>query len=102
MSVLSSPSWSGRVAVAAELAALAFLAAFAAGVSLTAFMHLFDPVHWGLWVSPRMVLFGVVDDPSVAQEVLGERIYAVAALVTVLCGLAGRELWQSLRARLRG
>lgn len=63
-------------------------------------MRLFDPEHWGLWSSPTMLLFGVVDDPTQARELLGDRIYAVAALVVVLSFLAGRQLLQSATRRI--
>ncbi len=85
-----------------ELTLAATLIILAAGISLTAVMRHFDPVHWGLWVSPQMFLFGVVDDPTQAHEVLGDRIYSIAALVVLLSALATRESWQVARAHLLG
>ena len=40
-----------------------------------------------------MFLFGVVENPNVAQKVLGDRIYPVAALVILLGFMAAKEAW---------
>ena len=84
-----------------EIVFASVLLVIAAGVSLTAFMRLFDPVHWGLWVSPRMFLFGVVEDPNVAHEVLGDKIYPVAALVIFLGFMAAKEAWAFAQLHFR-
>jgi hypothetical protein len=76
-----------------EIAVAGGALSIAAGVSLTALMRLFDPSHWGLWVSPRIFMIGVIDDPNAAQEVLGSRIYPIALLVTFLGAMAAREAW---------
>ena len=83
-----------------EIGFAGVLVVLAAGVGLTAIMRLFDPMHWGLWVSPRMFLFGVIDDPSEAREVLGWKIYVVAPLFVFLAFMAVKESWVSGRFRV--
>jgi hypothetical protein len=90
------------VAAAAAFTSVLLLGLFAAGVILTAVMHFLDPVHWGLWVSERMLLIGHVDDPSVARELLGAGIYPFAVGSLIVCWIAGRAaLLGSLRVVAR-
>jgi hypothetical protein len=90
------------VAAAAAFTSVLLLGLFAAGVILTAVMHFLDPVHWGLWVSKRMLLIGHVDDPSVARELLGAGIYPFAVGSLIVCWIAGRAaLLGSLRVVAR-
>jgi hypothetical protein len=90
------------VAAAAAFTSVLLLGLFAAGVILTAVMHFLDPVHWGLWVSERMLLIGHVDDPSVARELLGAGIYPFAVGSVIVCWIAGRAaLLGSLRVVAR-
>jgi len=65
----------------------------AACVSLTALMRFFDPSHWGLWMSPRIFMIGVIDDPNAAQEMLGAQIYPIALLVAFLGAMVAKEAW---------
>jgi len=91
-----------NVAAAAAFTSVLLLGLFAAGVLLTAVMRFLDPVHWGVWVSSRMLLIGHVDDPSVARELLGAGIYPFAVVSLIVCWVAGRAaLLGSLRAVAR-
>lgn len=85
-----------------EYAVAGVLVVLAGGVSLTALMRLFDPVHWGFWVSPTILGFGVVDNPNQAREILGNGIHGLAVLSLLLCSLAGHRLVLSARRRLAG
>lgn len=78
----------GEIAVAGAALSLA------AAVSLTALMRVFDPIHWGFWVSPSGFMLGVIDNPNAAQEVLGSRIYPIAMLVAFLCVMVAAEAWK--------
>jgi hypothetical protein len=77
-----------------EIAVAGAALSLAAVASLTAFMRVFDPIHWGLWVSPSSFMLGVIDNPNAAQELLGSRIYPIAMLVAFLCVMAAAEAWK--------
>ncbi|WP_340648241.1 DUF1700 domain-containing protein [Pseudoxanthomonas winnipegensis] len=71
---------------------------FAIVIVLTVVMRLLDPVHWGLWLTARSLILGVVDDPSEGRELLGAWLYAWAVLGIVVCWAVGRTvLLASLR-----
>lgn len=77
------------VAAAAALLTISLLCVFTGGVVLTAIMRFADPIHWGLWLAPGMLLFGRVDDPS-ATELLGAWIYPVAIVIALISWAVGR------------
>jgi hypothetical protein len=85
-----------------EFGIAGFLVALAAALALTAGMRWIDPAHWGLWVSPRMFLIGVVDHPGEGRELLGHSIYLLAFTLVPLCGLAARELYRAARQHISG
>lgn len=88
---MRSASYSKLMHETAKLALPAAISILAAGIVLTALMRYFDPLHWGLWIAPEMLLLGRVADPGQAHEVLGDRIYTIAALVVLIAGLAAQE-----------
>ena len=86
--------WLNRSAAAAfALIVVSCLGIFAAGVTLTALMRFFDPVHWGLWLSSHFLLFGHVESAGEGRELLGAWIYPVAVLSLFGC-------WMGCRATL--
>lgn len=82
----------------AELAVWAVLVALAVCIVLTAVMRHFDALHWGLWVSAAGLQLGSVDDPTQARELLGDRIYPIAALTVLVGAFAIQESWQRAQA----
>lgn len=59
---------------ASQLSFAVLIGILALGVSVTALMHAVDPEHFGLWVSQTMFVFGGLEDPTLAREVLGDKI----------------------------
>jgi hypothetical protein len=84
-----------------ELALAGTAAAIAASASLAGFMKLLHPDHWRLWVAPRMRMWGVLDDPTIANELLGSRVYLVALLASFLGAMAAKEAWGYAQGHFR-
>lgn len=61
-------------AIAAAIA-LFFLWSFVVSVAGVAVWEITDPEHTGLWVSDRVFFIGKIDDPSIANDVLGVWIF---------------------------
>ncbi len=78
-----------------QLSFAVLIGILALGVSVTALMHAVDPEHFGLWVSQTMFLFGGLEDPTQAREVLGDKIYLYAAAAALIAIPTIRELSQT-------
>lgn len=66
------------------------VAGLAGGAALAAVWKLFDPVHVGLWLSPRFFFIGQIDDPSTGRELLGLWLYPFTCVVLVLAWIICR------------
>jgi len=99
--LLARPRFAGLLAAIARrahkslVAALAFFAvlilgSLALGVLITAVWEIFDPARAGLWIGPDRFNFGVIDDPTLGQELLGPWIIPVALVIAGLCWILGR------------
>ena len=74
----------------AALTALILLSMSALVMAALTIMKLIDPTHVGLWISEKQKFLGIIDNPSLAREVLGNWVYPLAAAVIAFGWLAGR------------
>ena len=59
---------------------------------LTAIVKIQDPVHAGLWTGPGQLFLGIIDHPGASRELLGNWIFALAALSVAVAWLASRSV----------
>jgi uncharacterized membrane protein len=79
------------------VAAIAFfivigLGTVAFAAVLTAIVKILDPIHAGLWLGKTQFFLGVIANPGVSRELLGNWIYPFAALGVAISWLAGRAV----------
>lgn len=93
-----------RIASSARAAwtALLLILLWAPGLALagTAIVKLRHPEIAGLWVGPRRLFVGTIDDPTLARELLGFWIFPVAVVALVAAWILTRRLLAAAVRRL--
>lgn len=98
MNALNSNRRTDFIIGVSQLGFAVLIGILALGVSVTALMHAVNPEHFGLWVSQTMFVFGGLEDPTLAREVLGDKIYLYAAAGALI---AIPTIWELSQAALK-
>ncbi|MBC3930433.1 hypothetical protein [Undibacterium curvum] len=98
MNALNSNRRTDFIICVSQLSFAVLIGILALGVSVTALMHAVDPEHFGPWVSKTMFVFGGLEDPTMAREVLGDKIYLYAAAGALI---AIPTIWEQSQAALK-
>ncbi|KAA6459124.1 DUF1700 domain-containing protein [Acidobacteria bacterium AB60] len=81
-----------NISAALSLVALGCLVLTSSIAVILVFLKITDPIHTGLWFGRerRIFFIGVIRDPGIAHDLLGNWLLPVAVLVLVLSWLLGR------------